>query len=113
MATEGARSDNPALDALLVEAKALHLQLIDLTLGRLERLLGKLGNPHHHLPPVFHVSGTNGKGSTVAFLRACLEAAGHRVHVFTSPHLVRFNERIRVGGRLITDAELIELLGDV
>lgn len=113
MATEGARSDNPALDALLVEAKALHPNLIDLTLGRLERLLGKLGNPHHHLPPVFHVSGTNGKGSTAAFLRACLEAAGHRVHVFTSPHLVRFNERIRLAGRLITDSELIELLTDV
>lgn len=113
MATEGARSDNPVLDALLVEAKTLHPKLIDLTLGRTERLLAKLGNPHHHLPPVFHVAGTNGKGSTVAFLRACLDAAGYRVHVFTSPHLVRFNERIRLGGKLITDEALAELLRDV
>lgn len=113
MATEGARSDNPALDALLVEAKSLHPSLIDLTLGRTERLLAKLGDPHHHLPPVFHVAGTNGKGSTAAFLRACLEAAGLRVHVFTSPHLVRFNERIRVAGQLISDEALTELLRDV
>ncbi len=113
MATEGARSDNPALDTLLVEAKALHPKLIDLSMGRIERLLAKLGNPHHHLPPVFHVSGTNGKGSTAAFLRACLEAAGYRVHVYTSPHLVRFNERIRVGGKLISDDMLIEVLRDL
>jgi dihydrofolate synthase/folylpolyglutamate synthase len=113
MATEGARSDNPVLDALLVEAKRLNPDLIDLSLGRIARLLDALGNPQRHLPPVFHVAGTNGKGSTVAFLRACLEAAGHRVHVFTSPHLVRFNERIRLAGQLIDDATLIELLGDV
>jgi len=113
MATEGARSDTPALDALLVEAKTLHPNLIDLTLGRTERLLEKLGKPHHHLPPVFHIAGTNGKGSTAAFLRASLEAAGYRVHVFTSPHLVRFNERIRLGGQLISDEALTELLTDV
>jgi dihydrofolate synthase / folylpolyglutamate synthase len=113
MATEGARSDDPALDALLLEAKRLHPQLIDLSLGRIEQLLARLGDPHRHLPPVFHVAGTNGKGSTAAFLRACLEAAGYRVHVFTSPHLVRFNERIRLAGKLIDDAALTELLGDV
>jgi dihydrofolate synthase/folylpolyglutamate synthase len=113
VASEGARSDNPALDELLVAARQLHPQLIDLSLGRIERLLARLGDPHQHLPPVFHVAGTNGKGSTVAFLRACLEAAGYRVHVFTSPHLVRFNERIRLAGKLVSDEALIELLGDV
>ncbi|MEM9739059.1 MAG: folylpolyglutamate synthase/dihydrofolate synthase family protein [Pseudomonadota bacterium] len=76
---------------------------IELSLGRIERLLNGLGNPHHHLPPVIHVAGTNGKGSTCAFLRAMAEAAGLRVHVFTSPHLVRFNERVRLAGDLISD----------
>lgn len=108
-----ARSDNPALDALLRKAYDLHPTEIDLTLGRLERLLERLGNPHHRLPPVFHVAGTNGKGSTCALLRACLEAQGHRVHVYTSPHLVRFNERIRLAGQLIADDALIMLLKDV
>jgi folylpolyglutamate synthase/dihydropteroate synthase len=69
-----------------------------LALDRIERLLTALGNPEARLPPVIHVAGTNGKGSTVATLRACLEAAGYRVHVYTSPHLVRFAERIRVAG---------------
>ena len=110
---EGARSDNPALDALLRQALALHPQLMDLSLGRIERLLGKLGDPHLDLPPVFHVAGTNGKGSTVAFLRACLEASGRRVHAYISPHLVRFNERIRLAGSLIDDANLITLMHDV
>ena len=76
-------------------------------------LLARLGHPERQLPPVFHVAGTNGKGSTCAFLRAALEAAGHRVHVFTSPHLVRFNERIRLGGRLIEDVQLAALLEEV
>jgi dihydrofolate synthase/folylpolyglutamate synthase len=74
-------------------------------------LLTKLGDPHRKLPPVFHVAGTNGKGSTCAFLRAILEAAGYRVHVYTSPHLVRFHERIRIAGKLIEEPELAEILG--
>jgi dihydrofolate synthase / folylpolyglutamate synthase len=74
------------------------------------RLLAALGNPQQRLPPVIHVAGTNGKGSTIAFLRACLEAAGKRVHVYTSPHLVRFAERIRLAGRLITEDDLSALL---
>ncbi|MGB9151628.1 MAG: folylpolyglutamate synthase/dihydrofolate synthase family protein [Alphaproteobacteria bacterium] len=73
-------------------------------------LLAKLGNPQHRLPPVFHVAGTNGKGSTCAFLRAMLEAAGYRVHVYTSPHLVTFHERIRIAGSLIGEDELTEIL---
>jgi len=110
---EAARSDNPVLDALLAAAFRLHPATIDLGLARLERLLARLGNPHKKLPPVFHVAGTNGKGSTCAFLRAGLEASGRRVHVYTSPHLVRFNERIRLGGSLIDDQALIETLRDV
>ena len=88
----------PTSDEILTEMKRLHPQLIDLSLGRLERLLAKLGNPHDRLPPVIHVAGTNGKGSTTAFLKAMLEAAGRRVHVYTSPHLVRFHERITLAG---------------
>jgi len=84
---------------------------IDLTLRPAYRdLLAKLGNPHQHLPPVFHVAGTNGKGSTCAFLRAMLEAAGHTVHVYTSPHLVHFHERIRIAGHLISESELTDIL---
>ncbi|MET0364711.1 MAG: folylpolyglutamate synthase/dihydrofolate synthase family protein [Sphingobium sp.] len=82
-------------------------------LERITALLERLGNPHLRLPPVFHVAGTNGKGSTCAFLRAALEADGHRVHVYTSPHLVRFNERIRLAGHLIDDATLADGLRDV
>ena len=99
-------------DALMARFLALHPKLIDLSLGRLERLLGALGEPHRRLPPVIHVAGTNGKGSTVAFMRAILEAAGLSVHVYTSPHLVRFHERIRLGqpggGRLVTEAALVD-----
>ncbi|MET0361992.1 MAG: bifunctional folylpolyglutamate synthase/dihydrofolate synthase, partial [Sphingobium sp.] len=84
-----------------------------LGLERITRLLDRLGNPHHRLPPVFHVAGTNGKGSTCAFLRAALEANGYTVHVYTSPHLVRFNERIRIAGQLIDDATLAEGLSAV
>jgi dihydrofolate synthase/folylpolyglutamate synthase len=108
-----ARSDNPVLDALLGAAYALHPAEIDLTLDRLLRLLSRLGNPHLKLPPVFHVAGTNGKGSTVAFLRACIEASGKRVHVYTSPHLIRFNERIRIAGTVIDDEPLCELLREI
>ncbi|PWC83199.1 folylpolyglutamate synthase [Azospirillum sp. TSH100] len=99
------RSD-PVLDRL----KGLHPKIIDLSLDRVHRLLAALDHPERKLPPVVHVAGTNGKGSTVAFLRAMLEAAGYRVHVYTSPHLVRFHERIRLAGRLIDDGHLAALL---
>ncbi len=89
---------------------SLHPKVIDLSLGRIETLLKRLGEPHRQLPPVVHVAGTNGKGSTIAFLRAMLEAAGYRVDVYTSPHLVHFNERIRLAGRLIGDDALSALL---
>ncbi|HEX8839763.1 MAG TPA: folylpolyglutamate synthase/dihydrofolate synthase family protein, partial [Sphingomicrobium sp.] len=84
-----------------------------LGLERISAVLEALGRPQDRLPPVFHVAGTNGKGSTVAFLRAALEASGHKVHVFTSPHLVRFNERIRIAGKLVDDETLSELLSEV
>lgn len=100
--------------ALLDRFIALHPKLIDLKLDRIERLLSALGDPHHRLPPVIHVAGTNGKGSTVAFMRAMLESAGLRVHVYTSPHLVRFHERIRLGevggGRLVEESVLAHAL---
>ena len=97
-------------DVVLARLMRLHPKLIDLSLGRVERLLAALGDPQEQLPPVIHVAGTNGKGSTVATLRACLEAAGWRVHAYTSPHLVRFHERIRLAGRLIDEARLVALL---
>ncbi len=97
-------------DRVLERLGRLHPKLIDLSLGRIERLLAALGNPQDALPPVVHVAGTNGKGSTVATLRACLEAAGYRVHAYTSPHLVRFHERIRLAGRLIDEDALLALL---
>ena len=83
---------------------------IELSLGRIQQLMESLGNPHRHLPPVIHVAGTNGKGSTCAFLRAMAEAAGLKVHVFTSPHLVRFNERVRLAGELISDDAFADAL---
>jgi len=104
---------SPRLEAALERMRHLHPVVIDLSLGRIERLLARLGHPERRLPPVAHVAGTNGKGSTVAFLRAFAEAAGHRVHVYTSPHLVRFNERIRLAGRLIADDDLADLLEEV
>ncbi|MGI9403375.1 MAG: bifunctional folylpolyglutamate synthase/dihydrofolate synthase [Hyphomicrobium sp.] len=91
-------ADMPTSAQLLAEMKLLHPLLIDLSLGRVERLLAKLGDPHKRLPPCVHVAGTNGKGSVTAFLKAMLEAAGARVHVYTSPHLVRFHERIELAG---------------
>jgi dihydrofolate synthase/folylpolyglutamate synthase len=102
-------------DALLQRLLALHARKLDLSLGRLERLLVELGDPHLHLAPVIHVGGTNGKGSTIAFMRAMLEAAGLAVHVHTSPHLVRFHERVRLGrkgapGELVSEEELVEAL---
>ncbi|HEY9216212.1 MAG TPA: folylpolyglutamate synthase/dihydrofolate synthase family protein, partial [Ancylobacter sp.] len=98
------------VDAIFERLLALHPKLIDLSLDRVWRLLGRLGHPERRLPPVIHVAGTNGKGSTVAFMRAVLEASGKRVHVYTSPHLVRFNERIRLAGRLVDDAALTDAL---
>lgn len=102
------------VDIILARLPALHPKRIDLSLGRIERLLAELGHPERHLPPTIHVAGTNGKGSTIAFMRAVLEAAGRRVHVYTSPHLVRFNERVRLGrpggGELISDEAFAEVL---
>jgi dihydrofolate synthase/folylpolyglutamate synthase len=98
------------VEAALARLKRLHPSVIDLTLERVHRLLARLGHPERALAPVAHVAGTNGKGSTVAFLRAFLEAAGLRVHVYTSPHLVRFNERIRIAGRIVGDDALASLL---
>ncbi|MCU0885873.1 MAG: bifunctional folylpolyglutamate synthase/dihydrofolate synthase [Beijerinckiaceae bacterium] len=101
-------------DALIARFLALHPKAIDLSLGRVQRLLEALGSPHRRLPPIIHVAGTNGKGSTVAFMRAILEAAGLSVHVYTSPHLVRFHERIRLGrpggGRFVDEGRLVEAL---
>jgi dihydrofolate synthase/folylpolyglutamate synthase len=97
-------------DAILKRLLALHPRLIDLHLEREVRLLEKLGSPHKRLPPVIHVAGTNGKGSTIAYLRAFLEAAGKRVHVYTSPQLVHFNERIRLAGKLVSNRQLNEAL---
>lgn len=103
--------------AILARLLELHPKRIDLSLGRVRRLLSALGNPQDSLPPVIHVGGTNGKGSTIAFLRAILEAAGMGVHVYTSPHLVAFNERIRLasatGGKLISNSMLAEALNEV
>ena len=99
-----------AHDAALERLRALHPLRIDLSLDRMLRLCAALGNPQDKLPPVIHVAGTNGKGSTVAMLRAIAEAAGLKVHVFTSPHLVRFAERIRLAGHLITEAHLADIL---
>ncbi|UOM33403.1 folylpolyglutamate synthase/dihydrofolate synthase family protein [Acuticoccus sp. I52.16.1] len=103
-----------ATSPLLERISALHPKRIDLSLGRLERLLERLGNPEARLPPVIHIAGTNGKGSVSAMLRAMLEADGKRVHVYTSPHLVSFNERIRLGaeggGRLVGDDVLTDAL---
>lgn len=97
-------------DAALERLKALHPKLIDLSLGRMQAVAAALGNPQDKLPPVIHVAGTNGKGSTLAFLRAIFEAAGLKVHAYTSPHLVQFRERIRLAGELITDAHLADVL---
>ncbi len=105
----------PTSDALLAEMMLLHPKLIDLSLGRVERLLGKLGHPELRLPPVVHIAGTNGKGSVTAYLKAMIEGAGKRVHVYTSPHLVRFHERIALAGsdgiaRPIGEDALVDML---
>lgn len=100
-------------DTVLARLLSLHPKKIDLALDRVLRLLGDLGNPHLKLPPAIHVAGTNGKGSACAFSRAMLEAQGLRVHVHTSPHLVRFHERIRLAGKLISEEALVSLLEEV
>lgn len=110
---DGARSTHPGVQAQLDRLMRLGPGTDVLGLDRIGRLLDRLGNPQERLQPVFHVAGTNGKGSTCAFLRAGLEAAGYCVHAYTSPHLVRFNERIRLAGRLIEDAALAGLLAEV
>lgn len=101
------------MDPISARLRARHPQRIDLSLGRMRALCAALGDPQHRLPPVIHVAGTNGKGSTVAFIRAIAKAAGLRVHAYTSPHLVRFNERIRLAGRLIEDEALNAVLDRV
>ena len=101
------------MDPISARLRARHPQRIDLSLERMRTLCAALGDPQHRLPPVIHVAGTNGKGSTVAFIRAIAEAAGLRVHAYTSPHLVRFNERIRLAGRLIGDDQLNAVLDRV
>jgi dihydrofolate synthase/folylpolyglutamate synthase len=106
-------SSDPAVQAQLDRLTMLSPGKDVLGLTRIVALLERLGNPHLNLPPVFHVSGTNGKGSTCAFLRGAIEAAGMTTHVYSSPHLVRFNERIRVAGKLIDDATLSALLSEV
>ncbi|HWT09561.1 MAG TPA: folylpolyglutamate synthase/dihydrofolate synthase family protein [Roseomonas sp.] len=100
-------------EAIVERLHALHPKLIDLSLGRMQRALAMLGHPERRLPPVIHVAGTNGKGSTCAFIRAIAEAAGQRVHVYTSPHLVRFHERIRLAGELVSDEALSAALEEV
>jgi len=102
-----------ASDGAIQRLRALHPSLIDLSTGRIERLLAALGSPHVRMGPVIHVAGTNGKGSTVAYLRAMAEAAGLTAHVLISPHLVRFSERIRIAGRLIDDDELSVRIDEV
>jgi len=106
-------STDPAVQRQLDRLWALSPGADILGLERITALLDRVGNPQHDLPPVLHVAGTNGKGSTCAFLRAAIEAAGYTTHVYSSPHLVRFNERIRLAGRLIEDAELAPLLAEV
>ncbi|KPP95031.1 folylpolyglutamate synthase/dihydrofolate synthase family protein [Erythrobacter sp. HL-111] len=107
------RSDDPRVQSQLDRLSRLSVPQGRLGLDTIRALMERLGNPHRALPPVFHVAGTNGKGSVCAFLRAMLEAEEYRVHVTTSPHLVRYNERIRLAGKLIDDAMLADLLEEV
>ena len=97
-------------DKVLKRLEVLHPKQIDLSLGRILKLLKRLGNPHLKLPPTIHVAGTNGKGSTIAFLRSIFENNDYKVHTYTSPHLINFNERIRVNSQIIDNENLIELL---
>jgi dihydrofolate synthase/folylpolyglutamate synthase len=104
---------NQDIKDALARFEQLHPKSIDLSLDRLRRLLDQLGNPQEHLPPTVHIAGTNGKGSVIAHLRAMAEADGKIVHVYTSPHLVRFHERVRIGGSLIDDETLMGLLREI
>ena len=106
-------SESPAVQEQLDRLGDLTLPQGRFGLETINAMLARLGDPQHRLPPVFHVAGTNGKGSTCAFLRAMLEAQGLTVHAATKPHLVRYNERIRVAGKLIDDDWLAELLEEV
>lgn len=108
-----ARSDDARVQAQLDRLNTMAIGKDTLGLSRLRRLLAKLGNPEANLPPTFHIAGTNGKGSTCTYLRTAIAAAGMTVHVYTSPHLVQLNERIRVANRLIDDATLAEILKEV
>jgi len=108
--TAGSATETQQSTEILDRLTKLHPKLIDLSLGRVKTLLERLGNPETALPPVVHVAGTNGKGSVIAYLRAALEAGGRDVHVHVTPHLVRFNERIRLAGELIPEDDLIALL---
>jgi dihydrofolate synthase / folylpolyglutamate synthase len=110
---DGAKSDHPAVQKQLDRLSMLSPGRDVLGLERISEVLSRLENPQDKLPPVFHVAGTNGKGSTCAFLRAAIEAEGLKAHVYTSPHLVRFNERIRIAGQLIEDEYLAQLLARV
>src|ERR1700752_4489964 len=108
--------DMTTVDTIVARLLKLHPKRIDLSLDRMWRILDALDHPESRLPPVIHVAGTNGKGSTIAFMREMLEAAGHSVHVYTSPNLVRMNERFRLGaiggGVLVSDSELVEVLAE-
>ena len=110
MAKDFAASEDPRVQAQLDRLAALSLPQGRLGLDVIHALLARLGDPQKHLPPTFHVAGTNGKGSTCAYLRAILEAEGLTVHTAIKPHLVRYNERIRIAGQLVSDAELAALL---
>ena len=110
MKTPPPPDNSESSEAILQRFIALHPKAIDLSLGRVEALLARLGNPHKRLPPVFHVAGTNGKGSTIAFLDACLQAGGYTTHAYSSPHLLHFAERIRLNGKDIDEARLYQLL---
>jgi dihydrofolate synthase/folylpolyglutamate synthase len=110
--SETAPTSSP-LGEILARLSSLHPNTIDLSLERMQRLMAQLGHPERRLPPTIHVAGTNGKGSTIAYLRAILEAAGLGVHVYTSPHLVRMNESIRLGGMLISDDDLRDAFAHV
>lgn len=110
--SETAPTSSPSGE-ILARLSALHPSTIDLSLERMQRLMAQLGNPERRLPPTIHVAGTNGKGSTIAYLRAILEAADLTVHVYTSPHLVRMNESIRLGGMLVSDVDLYDALAHV
>ena len=100
-------------DIILERMMALHPKVIDLTLDRVWRLLAALDNPQNTVPPVVHIAGTNGKGSTLAMIRAGLEAAGKQVHAYTSPHLIRFAERYRIAGAMLEEPALLALFEEI